>query len=128
MGVSVLLALLLFLTVPRTPSSTAQQNTATAVPKPKVGRINIDTSILGDKDSVTLTLIQRGKVLVMSDFVHSDAGDKWDDLEPGDYEVRCEAVGKQTLIKHLLVPVDGETTVAPQMLPGQGQIGRASCR
>src|SRR5258706_10871816 len=99
-GVLFLLVLVICLTAFRSPHSEAQQNVTSAVPKLKVGRIEIDTHVIPENDSVTLTLLHNGKVVAMSDY-RGQIYDSWVDLEPGDYEVRCEAVGKQTLVKRL---------------------------
>ena len=94
--------------------NTSAQQTAAS------GSIKISNEDLGPEDASVLVSVMKGGAIVKSSDCTSNHLIDWENVAEGDYEVKFEAAGKQTLIKRIHVS-SGEATVLSARLPeGKG--------
>ena len=106
------IATALFLVIGVMGMSAARQTTS--------GIIRISSDDLGD-DTVLVTVLRAGAILKSSDCTASQMIE-WENIPEGDYEVKFEAAGKQTLVKKIHVGAGDATILSAKLPTGKGVI------
>jgi hypothetical protein len=86
------------------------------------GSIKISNEDLGQEDaSVLVSVLKAGAMLKSSDCTSNHVID-WENIPEGDYEVKFEAAGKQTVIKKIHVSAGETTTLSAKLPEGKGSV------
>src|ERR1041385_129408 len=96
------------------------QSNSSAMQAASGGTIRISNDDLGD-DSVLVSVLKSGAILKSSDCTASQMIE-WENIQDGDYEVKFEAAGKQSLIKRIHIGAGDSTVLSAKLPVGKGTI------